>query len=33
MNDWDKIHKWLVWTITAAGIFGWGVMIAFWIDL
>jgi len=29
--DWDKMHKWLVFIITAAGVMGWGVMIAMWI--
>lgn len=29
--DWDKLHKWLVLIITAAGVMGWGVMIAMWI--
>lgn len=33
MNDWDKIHKWLVLTIVVAAIFGWGVMIAMWISI
>jgi hypothetical protein len=33
MTDWDKIHKWLVWIIVAAGVVGWGVMIAMWISL
>ena len=31
MTDWDKIHKWLIYAITAAGVMGWGVMIAMWI--
>jgi hypothetical protein len=33
MNDWDKIQKWLVGVITAAGIVGFGVMLAMWISL
>ncbi len=33
MNDWEKIHKILVWIITAAGIVGFGVMLAMWISL
>lgn len=31
MTDWDKIHRWLIYTIVALGIIGWGVMIAMWV--
>ena len=31
MNDWDKIHKWLIYAITAIGIIGWGLLISLWI--
>lgn len=31
MTDWDKIHKWLIYTTTAIGIIGWGLLISLWI--
>jgi hypothetical protein len=33
MTDWEKVHKRLVWAITAIGIVGFGVMLAMWISL
>ena len=31
--DWEQIQKWIVYVLIAAGVMGFGVMVAMWISL
>ena len=31
--DWEQIQKWIVYVLIAAGVMGFGVMVAMWISI
>ena len=31
--DWEQIQKWIVYVLIAAGVIGFGVMVAMWISI